>query len=116
MGCFVQAEDGIRNRLVTRVQACALPISPSPVAGLAPASVERSAAAARPQLEEVHHRGPPAAGVGARAGPQGEGSGRGGNSPDTQKKDRKAKKVRHNVPNMLVGVLETEMGLGKATD
>src|SRR5258708_15469646 len=36
---FFQAEDGIRDDLVTGVQTCALPISPSALAGIAPAPV-----------------------------------------------------------------------------
>src|SRR2546425_11421007 len=58
---FFQAEDGIRDKLVTGVQTCALPIS-------APFRVGRGAAA--------HHRGAPRNGAAARRLRDGSGGAR----------------------------------------
>src|SRR5205823_10255594 len=49
---FLQAEDGIRDKLVTGVQTCALPISGQPYQGYAE-SVGAAGLPALPQLSDV---------------------------------------------------------------
>src|SRR5207248_2905734 len=50
--CFFQAEDGIRDRTVTGVQTCALPIYPAP--GARVSSARRAGSRGSAQRDQVH--------------------------------------------------------------
>src|SRR5437773_3725381 len=82
---FFQAEDGIRDRDVTGVQTCALPISPR---GTGPGS--RSAAARPPRRARTRPAGGAAAG---RRGP-GAGPGRGPSASARSEERRVGKECR----------------------
>src|SRR5437867_12590242 len=63
---FFQAEDGIRDRTVTGVQTCALPISSAAASTAGPTATRQTAAACRPTAstpltEACTTRTPPAA-------------------------------------------------------
>src|SRR5258708_15613343 len=56
---FFQAEDGIRDDLVTGVQTCALPISPRAERGVAPHQPRRAVLSAAPEEQGDRAVAPP---------------------------------------------------------